>query len=168
MCLCVVGVVCMTLKSWGDIQAALRVWKWLSCPDAPFSWEAQFMLISHTMLSLVHSCCAEGLPLGVDYVTRPAAGVPEESKGRKGRKPSLMSAAFDMWCKCEPKLVTLQSTAAGEGWGRTTEDGRQTDRQTDCCLTIWSWSSLVEIHNNFFGQINLMLTQYFRKQVQWA
>lgn len=27
------------------------------------------------MLSVVHSCSAGGLPLGVDYVTRPAAGV---------------------------------------------------------------------------------------------
>lgn len=42
------------------------------------------MLISHMKLSLVHSCCARGLPLGVDYVTRPAAGVPEESNDREG------------------------------------------------------------------------------------
>lgn len=40
------------------------------------------------MLSLVPSCCATG----GDYVTRPAAGVKEESKGRKGRKTSLMSS----------------------------------------------------------------------------
>lgn len=52
------------------------------------------MLISHKMLSLRHSCCAKRPPLGVDYVSRPAAGV--ESKGRKGRKPSLMSAALDV------------------------------------------------------------------------
>lgn len=54
------------------------------------------MLISHMMLSLVHSCCTKGLPLGVDYVTQPAAGVAEGSKGRKRRKPSLMSLTLDM------------------------------------------------------------------------
>jgi len=50
------------------------------------------MLIYH-MLSVVHSCFAKRLPLGVDYVTRPAAGV---RAGRKSRKLCLMSAALDM------------------------------------------------------------------------
>lgn len=47
------------------------------------------------MLSLVHSCSAGGLPLGVDYVIRPAAGV--GAKDRKRKKPSLMSAALELW-----------------------------------------------------------------------
>lgn len=76
----------------------------LCCPDTTISWEPQLMLISHMKLSLVHSCCTKGLPLGVDYVTSPAAGVPEERAGGEGNP---------LWCQqpwvWNPKLLLCRT-----------------------------------------------------------
>lgn len=91
--------------------------------DAPIGREAHLMLISHMMLSLVHSCCTKQLPLGVDYVTQPAAGVVEGSKGRK-RKETLSDVINTGYViQIQAKYVTIVSSFAARAYCGSTRGG---------------------------------------------
>lgn len=85
--LCIVCVcVCVTPESWGNIQAAFRVWKLLSCYVVQTRQSVVRLSLCRVPTWSSHWCtaAAKGLPLGVDYVTSLAAGVPEGRAGKEG------------------------------------------------------------------------------------
>lgn len=69
---------------------------------------AQLMLIFHSMPLLVPSCRAAGRPVGVVYVTQPAAGGPEERK-----------QPLNMECKTNPNLLLCRTVLLHACRGRT-------------------------------------------------